>query len=431
MEKYDGPVVITGMGAVSPFGLGAESIWSALQTAQRQGATTLDAIWSTLEYGEWRKETQKPTEQPIWGMRVEESQVINLLGKRGLQFCRPGTKFLLGASVLAMQEAGLANGDTDPDELGITIGSNLTGIQSMVDYDFTAITEGPHFTSPMEAPNTLTNAPASYLAIRLKARALNTTLASGQCAALDTLGYAMKAVRAGRARQIVAGGVEELTPAALWSYYSAHALSGGCLEDAGRPFDEQSTGWLPSEGAAVVVLERKKDALARDAHPLAELAGWSSAFAPSQAPEKRAAVLFRTAKQALTMAGVLPAQLDVVISGASGLKAQDLAEALALQNLLEENPAAVVTAVKETLGESYGASGLFQALAAVYMLNQGLVPAAPRGVSQGSQRLTGFPGKGLLTETHLWSGKKRRTALLLAQDLFGSTSAVVLRGCEA
>lgn len=422
MEKYDGPVVITAMGAVSPFGLGAEAIWSALQQAQRQGMTTLDVLWSALEYGEWRKEVQKPCELPIWGLRVqEEKQLVNLLGKRGLQFCRPGTKFLLGASVLAMQEAGLAIGDTDPDELGITVGSNLVGIQSMVDYDFTAITEGPHYTSPMEAPNTLTNAPGSHLAIRLKARALNTTIASGQCAGLDALGYALKMMRDRRARQIVAGGVEELSPAALWSYLNAHALAGGRLEDAGRPFDEESTGWLPGEGAAVVVLERKEDAEARGVRPLAELAGWSSAFAPSQAPEKRAAVLKRTARQALDIAGVSPTELDVIVSGASGLQSQDQAEALALRELLVENTHVSVTAIKGTLGECYGASGLFQALAAVYMLERGLVPPTIGGGYQSTLV------KGLSTDTHILPENKQRTALLLAQDLFGSTSAVVLR----
>ena len=426
MEKYDGPVVITALGAVSPFGLGAEAVWSALQQVQRQGMTTLDTIWSALEYGEWRKETQRPCELPIWGMRIEEeSQLVKLLGKRGLQFCRPGTKFLLGASVLAMQEAGLANGDTNPDELGITVGSNLAGIQSMVDYDFTAITEGPHYTSPMEAPNTLTNAPGSHLAIRLKARALNTTIASGQCAGLDALGYAMKMVHDGRARQIVAGGVEELSPAALWSYFSARALSGGRPENAGRPFDEESTGWLPSEGAAVAVLERKEDAQARGAHLLAELAGWSSAFAPSQVSEKRAAVLKRTARQALDMAGVSAAQLYVVVSGASGLRSQDQTEALALRELLVENTHVAVTAIKGTLGESYGAGGLFQALAAVYMIEHGQVPPTIGGSSAIS------PVKGLITEDHAWSGSKPKTALLLAQDLFGSTSAIVLRDCHA
>lgn len=412
MANYDGPIVITGMGAVGPFGLGVETFWSTLEQGERRGMV--------LEQGE-------QGEQPVWCLKVREWQPADLLGKRGLQYLRPSSQFLIGASLLALQKAGLPAEGTHPDELGITVGCNLAGVQSVTDYDYTAITEGPHCTSPMEAPNTLANAPASHLAIRLKARALNTTIASGQCAGLDALGYAAKVVRDGRARQVVAGGVEELSPAALWLYRNSKVLSSGCMEEVGRPFDEESTGWLPGEGAAVVVLERKADALARGVRPLAELAGWSSAFAPLQTLEKRSSVLRRVAQQALDAAGLSPESVDVVVAGASGLRAQDQAEALALHDLLADNTRASVAAIKGTLGETYGASGLFQALAAVCMIDCGIVPPT---VGRERQRFVTPPVKGLLTETRHWSESRQGTTLLLAQDIFGSTSAVVLRGCQ-
>lgn len=412
MTTYEGPIVITGMGAVSSFGLGTEAVWSALQRGERRGTII---------------ERDPRDEQPVWGMRVEDSQLIDLLGKRGLQYLRPSTRFLLGASLLAIREAGLTDGITDPDELGVTVGSNLAGLQSMANYDYTAIAESPHDTSPMEAPNTLANAPASHLAIRLKARALNTTLASGQCASLDALGYAAKMVRDGRARQIVAGGVEELSPATLWVYRNSGVLGGGSLEHAGRPFVEQSTGWLPAEGAAAVVLERKADALGRQARPLAELAGWSSAFASSSTPENRAMALRRTARQALDVAGLPPQAIDVVVAGASGLKRQDQAEALALRELLAENTGAAVVAVKATLGESYGASGLFQALAATCMLDRGSILPGMSGIDELDILRE---VKGVLAGARSWPESKAGTVLLLAQDLFGSTSAIVLRGCQ-
>ena len=412
MTKYDGPIVITGMGAVGPFGLGVEEFWSAVVQGNRCGAM--------LEQG-------AAGEQPVWGLKVGAWQPADLLGKRGLQYMHPSTQFLLGASLLALRKAGLADGGTQPTDLGVTVGCNLVGLQSIADYDYTAITEGPHYTSPMEAPNTLANAPASRLAIRLKAQALNTTIASGQCASLDALGYAMKVLRDGRARQVVAGGVEELSPATLWIYRNSHVLSAGRMEDAGRPFDMESTGWLPGEGAAAVVLEYKADALARGVHPIAELAGWSSAFAPSQALEKRASVLKRTALQALTVAGVSSETIDVVIAGASGLAAQDQAEALALRDLLANNTHTLVTAVKGTLGETYGASGLFQTLAGACAIDSGIVPPTIGG---DHPHLPQPLVNGLCKEARLWPESRSGTALLLAQDLFGSTSAVVLRGCQ-
>ncbi|HLG76098.1 MAG TPA: beta-ketoacyl synthase N-terminal-like domain-containing protein [Ktedonobacteraceae bacterium] len=409
MAKHDGPIVITGMGAVSPFGLGVEAFWSALKQGERPiAALEQDA-------------------QPVPGLKVRGWQPADLLGKRGLQYLHPSAQFLLGASQLALQQADLADGKTNPDELGVTIGCNLVGLQAISDYDYTAIVEGPRYVSPMEAPNTLANAPASHLAIRLKARALNTTIASGQCAGLDALGYAAKAVREGRARQVIVGGVEELSPAVLWIYRNSKIVSGKHMENVGRPFDLESTGWLPSEGAAVAVLERKEDTLTRGARPLAELVGWSSAFAPSQTFEQRSRVLERAARQALDTAGLVPEDVDVVIAGASGLREQDQAEALALHNLLMNNPRASVTAIKGTLGETYGASGLFQALAAICMMNYGIIPPT-------TERKRPYPAtlffNGLLTEARVWPESRHGTTLLLTQDLFGSTSAVVLRGCQ-
>lgn len=438
MANYDGPIVITGMGAVSPFGLGVEAFRSALERGERlQGERLVP-------------EASGEGNQAVWGVKVGTWQPADLLGKRGLQYLRPSAQFLLGASLLALRKAGLAVGGegagrTNPDELGIAVGCNLVGIQSVTDYDYTAITAGPHDTSPMEAPNTLANAPASYLAIRLKARALNTTIASGQCASLDALGYAAKVVRDGRTRQVVVGGVEELSPAALWVYRNAQVLA--CAGDhqglvcgqrerspyedmdrVGRPFDEESTGWLPSEGAAAVMLERKVDALARGTRPLAELAGWSSAFASSQTLEKRSNALKRAGQQALEAAGVSPEDVDVVVAGASGLRAQDQAEALALHGLFGHNTRVAVTAIKGTLGETYGASGLFQALAAVCMLDGGVVPPT---VGRACQRSATALVNGLVVnEARPWPESRRGTTLLLAQDLFGSTSAVVLLGCE-
>lgn len=417
MTAYDGAIVITGMGAVSPFGLGREALWLALQRGERRG-TILEQTNSD--------DQPEPDGQPVWGLKVDECDLKALLGKRGLQYLRPSTRFVLGAAILAMREAALDDGKTDPDHLGITVGSNLTAIQSKINYDYIAITEGPHYVSPMEAPNTLTNAPASQLGIRLQARALNTTISSGQCASLDALGYAAKAVRAGRARQVVVGGTEELSAAARWVYRNAQVWSAhACGEDLGRPFDLESEGWLPSEGSAVAVLERRMDALVRGARPLAELAGWASAFAPSPSVEKRAAVLKRTARQALEAAGLVPESIDVVIAGANGLRAQDQVEERALCDLLAGNKHASVTAPKGTLGETYGASGLFQALTAVCIFEHQVIPPTVGGEGRRLAALN-----GLLTQARPWLVSGQGNILLLTQDLFGSTSAVVLRGCQ-
>lgn len=412
MSGYADPIVVTGIGAVTAFGLGAEVIWSALEQGEQRR--------TMLACEEGQTSLQTP------GLKVGDWKPAELLGKRGLQFLRPSAQFLLGASVLALQDAKLT--ETEPDELGIVVGSNLSGLQSISNYDATAVKEGPQYVSPMEAPNTLANAPASHLAIRLKARALNTTIANGQCAGFDAIGYAARALREQRARYVVVGGVEELNPSVLWVYRNSKVLPQERMEDAGRPFDRDSTGWLPSEGAAVLVLERKSDALARGIRPLAELVAWSSAFAPSNTLEKRAKILKRTAIQALNTGNLAPRDINVVVSGASGFVEQDQAEALALHDLLADNPKAYTTAIKGTLGEAYGAGGIFQAISAVGMINRGIIPPT-FGLKRQSSVVA--PLKSLSAEAREWSGSQQGMTLLTSQDLFGLTSTVVLRGEKA
>jgi 3-oxoacyl-[acyl-carrier-protein] synthase II len=411
MLKYDDPIVITGIGAVTAFGLGAEVVWSALEQGESRRVALVDE--------------EAHASSPTPGMKVGDWKPADVLGKRGLQYLRPSAQFLLGASVLALEGAKLAEPMLDPNELGIVISSNLSGLQSISNYDYTAVNEGPQYVSPMEAPNTLANAPASHLAIRLHARALNTTIATGQCGGFDAIGYAAKALRERRARYVVVGGVEELNPRVLWVYRNAKVLPDERAEDAGHPFDRNSTGWLPSEGAAVLILERLSDALSRGIRPLAELVAWSSAFAPSNILEKRAMVLQRTAIQALSAGHLTPRDVNVVASGASGLAKQDQVEALALHNLLAENPGAYITAVKGTLGESYGASGIFQVLSTIGMINRGIIPPTV-GLKQQSSAVPSL--HSLSAEVQTWSGSQRGTVLLTSQDLFGSTSAVVLCG---
>lgn len=419
MATYDGPIVITGMGAVSPWGLGVEPLWEAVaQAARRPISLSLD------------QELGESEQRAVWGQSVGELSFADLLGRRGLQYLHPGTQYLLGASTLATRQAILTDGAAEPSALGIVIGSNLAGLRTMINYDYTAITEGPHYVSPMDAPNMLDNAPASHLAIRLKARALNTTIASGQCAGLDALGYAARMLRDGRARQVVAGGVEGMSEARLCVYQHAHVLASAEQEGnsnlVGRPFACTSAGWLISEGAAAVVLESLASAQARGVRPLAELAGWSSGFAPQATLEKRASVLYRTACRALERASVLPSEVDVVLAGAAGLSAQDQAEAAALRTLLGNGSHAVITAIKGTIGETGGANGAFQTLLSLCMFEQGVIP--PTATASG-QPLAKLPGSGLCTEARPWPSSAHGTLLLLAQDLFGSTSAVVLRAC--
>jgi 3-oxoacyl-[acyl-carrier-protein] synthase II len=409
MSTSSHSIVITGVGAISAIGDTAEATWAALE-AGRSARAPLRGVAGQAACGAY-----------VVDWRPEE-----VLGPRRLQFMRPSARYLCGAALLALREAGLAAEPPDPDDLGIVVSTNLAGLESITSYDWTAANEGPQYVSPMEGPNTLTNAPASHLAIRIQARALNTTIASGQCAGLDGLGYACRMLHDGRARYVVVGGVEELSPAVLGVYGAMHVLPRERPCDAGRPFDAASTGWLPGEGAAALVLETRSSALERGARPLATVEGWSSTFAPGE-PAAGADGLARAIDGALRASGLGPEAVDLVMAGASGERGQDATEALALQRVFGKcRPDVPVCAVKGALGETYGAGGTFQAVAAVGALARATIPASAGLEHQpaGDPLLPGLqPG------ARSWPRRTESAVLLTARDLFGSTSAVLLQGC--
>ncbi|QKG83259.1 hypothetical protein GXN76_01460 [Kroppenstedtia pulmonis] len=396
-------IAITGLGSISSFGVGVENVWSALEKGERKEPVAVGRNHTAccLQVGNW--------------------DATELLGQRGLKFLRPGTQYLLGAAKLALRDGKLSEEMIDPDELGVVVASNLSGMQSIADYDLTTVKKGPLYVSPMEAPNTLSNAPASHLAIRVQARALNTTVASGQCSGLDALGYAVKMLCAGRARYVLVGGVEELNERVVWLYQNSGVLPQDRPEEAGRPFDRNSSGWQPSEGAAVLLLECKSQALSRHAFIYGEVASWASAFALER--ENQADTLVHTAKRAVSMADIGVEDIELVVSGANGSFKQDRIEHQALMKLFAAEKEVPVTATKGSLGEMYSASGLFQAITAIGTLTRGVIPPT-------LCNSTGDPSiqpPGLRLKAEHWDGGEKGAVLLTSQDLFGSTSAVVLR----
>jgi 3-oxoacyl-[acyl-carrier-protein] synthase II len=397
------PVVVTAIGTVNAFGHDVQVLWDALE----RGDAPVTDISSMAGC-------------PAAGMRVGPWPREALLGKRGLQFLSQGTQFLLGAAVLARNGAGLGERIPAPDDIGAVISTNLAGLASIAQFDLTTVMDGPTFCSPMEAPNTLANAPASHLAIKMHARALSATVSSGQCGGLDAIGYACRALQKGRATHILLGGVEELNPWVLALYKSM-----GCLPEdtdrAGRPFDGDAAGWLPGEGAAVMVLERQSTALARGARSLARLSGWGSSVVMPERLTDRIVGVRQAALGALAEASVDPSAVGLVVAGAGGVPVLDGAEAGALAQLVPDRP---VCAIAGALGQTYGAAGIFQAVAAVGALQRRTVPATARYRAQSNAA----PALGdIKPGSRSWDCGPGATVLLTSHDLVGVSSAVVVQ----
>ncbi|QED47023.1 beta-ketoacyl-[acyl-carrier-protein] synthase family protein [Cytobacillus dafuensis] len=394
MHKNQESIVITGMGIVSPLGMNIDSFWDSLESGISSRTIT-------------KIEDKFGKEYSFWTHKINDWDQQSLLGKRGLQYLQPSTQYLLGASILALDNAGLPMEELESEDLGVVIGSNFSGMYMTWEYDYTAQTKGPKYVSPMQAPNTLVNSPASHLALKIKSKASNTTISSGQCAGLDAIGYGLKLLQKNQAKYVLVGGTEEINESIAWYYKKSGLVTEELDQNMGRPYDETSEGVVPGEGAAVLVMERYSDAIQRNASILAEVSSWSSAFSKMSVSE-RGTGLDKAMKKALKKSGNTPGDVKLILSGANGLRTLDSSEEVSIYNMFSEN-SVPVSSIKSVLGELSGANGVFQMAAAIGVLSRNKLPVLH------------------LNETNHWETSKGDCILLTEQDLFGSSSAVVVK----
>ncbi|MGG0050789.1 beta-ketoacyl synthase N-terminal-like domain-containing protein [Bacillus atrophaeus] len=389
MNQNKDRIVVTGMGTVSAYGVDDKALWSAIQ----------DGVLPPMQINLDQKEVPRV-------VRVNQFEAAEFLGKKGLQFMQPSSLYLSVASVLALNDAAVDIESVHPDRLGIVVSTNYSGLKMSSQFDKTSITEGPKFVSPMQAPNTIVNSPASYLAIRIQSRAFNTTIASGFCAGLDALGYAVSMLKKKNADTVVVGGTEEWNDEIEWYYENAGLLPKKDFEKSGKAFHTESEGIMPGEGSAAVVLERYEDAIKRGATILGELVSWYSCFTSTETSESRIQGSIRCMDTVIQNGHEYNKNIDLIISGANGLPKQDSIELNALNKSFPNTP---ILSIKNTIGETSGAAGLFQLVSSIHAIRNKKI-ASHALLNSSSNELNDI-----------------RTILLTGNDLSGGTSSVLVK----
>ena len=350
-------IVVTGAGVVSPLGLGiepfADALWSgvtAIAPSPRFPGST------TAEFGEFNPAP--------W------------LGNKGVRVLDRGTRFLTVAAQMVLTATGLSQdpaGDGDAG-LGMVCGTMFGGVHSIASFDWTGLTEGPSYVSPLEFPNTVINAPAGQAAIKLKLRGVNSTVCGGLASGLIAINYAADFLRFGRARWLMAGGMEEVCDEAALGFRKL-----GMATPSGEvhPFDSASKGTAAGEGAALWMLETEESAKTRGAEPWLEICGFGQCNDAREILSYQAGAegAIAAMEQALEETGIDPADIACIITSANGVSTGDAMEARALKHvfgaLLDKIP---VSAPKAATGEVMGASGAFGAVVAGLALQRQEAP---------------------------------------------------------
>lgn len=359
-------VVITGSGVICPLADQAEDLHAAL-CAGRSGLRP-----TTFE------------ELPEMGSHLTGSidfEPRTYLPDGKLRPLDRVARLVISAARLALDNAGLDDGECEKTEVGLVLGTMYCSLRTIVAFDQRALAAGPKYVRPFDFANTVINAAAGQTAIWHRLRGVNSTLAGGTAAGLEALAYAVDLIRSGRSDVVLAGGGDELCFESFLSFQRSGQL---CDSDTAQPrpipFDPRRNGFALSEGAALLVLESAEHAEARGASVLGEVLGHASGFDPSRGRNPAAAVqhVARTLGLALADAGVHADAIDSVSASANGCPRHDAHEAQALAQVFKTRHRPLpVSAVKSMLGESLGASGALQSLSLLQSLRHQEIPGIP------------------------------------------------------
>ncbi|MFF3372924.1 beta-ketoacyl-[acyl-carrier-protein] synthase family protein [Streptomyces sp. NPDC002680] len=370
-------VVVTGLGAVTPLGVGVPELWRGLLEG-RCGIRELTG--------------EEFTGLPVRAAGTVPVDPAALLPRTQARRMNRAAQFGVLAAREAWRDAGFDGSGTAasglaPDRVGVSVGAILGDASVLVGGDRRLRDKGPRAVSPLTTPMTVPSQAASQISLALRITGEARTVTSACASGTEAIGQAIDRIRYGHVDIALAGGAEAVvTPAIMASFAAMRALS---TRPAGelpsRPFAKDRDGFVNGEGAGFLLLESEEHARARGARVYCEAAGWGlSADAHHMAaPDPSGTGVALALRRALRDAGGGPDDVIHVNAHATATVDGDLAEANALRAVLGAIPVPV-TALKGHLGHLQGAAGGVEAVATVLTLHHGTIPPTI-GCAEGGQ----------------------------------------------
>ncbi|WP_081239327.1 beta-ketoacyl-[acyl-carrier-protein] synthase family protein [Streptomyces viridosporus] len=356
-------VAVTGIGMITPAGVGANTTWQGLCSGQ-SFSSAHDPLLTGL---------------PVdLSCPVRAFDACDHLPRRTVRRTDAFIHFALAAAQEAAADAGLTPTTADPTRIGVVLGvasDSFTGVDKVCD----RLRNGEHhLVSPLFLPRTLPSMAAGEIAAHLDYRGPNFTVTSACASGGHAIGVARDLIRSGTCDIVLAGGAESgRSPVTAISFARMGALSTRLHDPSGasRPFDRDRDGFVLGEGAAVLVLENPDHARARGAAFQGTVAGYGAsadAHHPVN-PHPDGGGLQQAVRAALSDARMTPADIDHASAHATSTPAGDAAEARALNRVFSAAPPPV-TALKGAIGHALGAAAAIQAAAALLTLRHQAIP---------------------------------------------------------
>jgi 3-oxoacyl-[acyl-carrier-protein] synthase II len=363
----DRRVVITGIGLVSPLGVGTEKNWQALLRGQ-------SGIGPITRFDASRFATKFAGE-------VRDFDPLAFIDRKEARKMDRFIQLALAAAHLAVEDAAIPLGDLQSDRTGTYVGSGIGGLGSIEETHKVLLEKGPERVSPFFLIQTIVNEASGQISIRYGAKGPNSATATACSTGTHAIGDSSRLIIRGDADIILAGGAEApVTTLSVSGFNAMKALSerNDAPEKASRPFDAERDGFVMGEGAGVVILEELGRALRRNARIYAEVVGYgmtSDAYhAAAPSPDGDGAV--RVMRRAIEDAGIQPEDIRYINAHGTSTPSNDKTETMAIKAVFGPHAAKVgVNSTKSMTGHLLGAAGGVEAgITALCLYHQIMTP---------------------------------------------------------
>ena len=359
-------VVVTGLGLITPLGIGVDDTWTALCNGQSGIAeiTRFDASgFDTRIAGE-----------------VKDFHPGDFLLKKEVKRTQPFIAYAVAASRMALEDSGLKIDATNQNRIGVVTGCGLGGLNLLEQTTFTLQKKGPKRVTPFFIPMMIGNMAPGMISIYLGAKGPNSSIATACAAGTHAVGDAFKIIKRGSADAMITGGVESvITPTCIAGFNAMKALSvrNHEPEKASRPFDRDRDGFVVGEGSGILVLETLESALKRDARIYAEICGYGMSgdgfHMAAPAPNGEGAV--RCMAAALDDAGIPHDSIEYINAHGTSTQLNDVYETEAIKSVFKEKaPFIAVSSTKSMTGHLLGGAGGIETVFTALTISEGIIP---------------------------------------------------------
>ena len=359
-------VVITGIGLLTPLGIGVEETWSALCDG-RSGIGEITRF-DTSEY-----------QTKIAG-EVKNFDPMDFMPKKDANRSTDFIAFAVAAARMAVEDAGITIDDTNGHRVGVFTGCGLGGLSFLEETNQIIETRGPRRVSPFFIPMMIGNMAAGMISIQFKARGPNASMATACAAGTHAVGDAFKIIQSGKADAMIAGGVESVvTPSCIAGFNAMKALStrNDRPEKASRPFDRDRDGFVVGEGSGMLILESLDQAEKRNATIYAEMAGYgmSGDGYHISAPSPDGEGMARCMAAAIEDAGITGDRIGYVNAHGTSTQLNDLYETKAMKTVFKEHANTIpISSTKSMTGHLLGGAGGIETVFTALAIHRKILP---------------------------------------------------------